>query len=94
MRRKNSSFGSFLTGVIFGGLIGGTLALLYAPIPGNKMRKQLSKRTDDFIDDFNHQYKDGKKIANAIIKDSKELYADGRKKAESIIKEAKKLVNT
>jgi gas vesicle protein len=81
MRRKNGKL-NFLTGIFFGGLIGGALALLYAPFPGKKMRKKVSEKTDDFLED-----------AEDFIKDSKEVYEDGKKKAESIIKEAKKLVN-
>lgn len=36
----------YLRGVVHGAIIGGALALLYAPKPGRQMREELSERLD------------------------------------------------
>lgn len=43
---KDSGFGSFLAGVVIGGLIGAALGLLLAPQTGEEFRGQI----DDFVD--------------------------------------------
>jgi gas vesicle protein len=43
---KDSGFGSFLAGVVIGGLIGAALGLLLAPQTGEEFREQI----DDFVD--------------------------------------------
>jgi gas vesicle protein len=43
---KDSGFGSFLAGVVIGGLIGAALGLLLAPQTGEELREQI----DDFVD--------------------------------------------
>ena len=42
---KDSGFGSFLAGVVIGGLIGAALGLLLAPRTGEEFREQI----DDFV---------------------------------------------
>jgi gas vesicle protein len=43
---KDSGFGSFLAGVVIGGLIGAALGLLLAPQTGEELRGHI----DDFVD--------------------------------------------
>ena len=43
---KDSGFGSFLAGVVIGGLIGAALGLLLAPQTGEEFREQVG----DFVD--------------------------------------------
>lgn len=38
------SCGSFLTGIVLGTLVGGAVALLYAPVSGREARKILRKK--------------------------------------------------
>jgi gas vesicle protein len=42
---KDSGFGSFLAGVVIGGLIGAALGLLLAPRTGEELREQI----DEFV---------------------------------------------
>jgi gas vesicle protein len=44
---KDSGFGSFLAGMVIGGLIGAALGLLLAPAAGEEMREQVA----DFVDE-------------------------------------------
>ena len=43
---KDSGFGSFLAGVVIGGLIGAAIGLLLAPPTGEEFREQVG----DFVD--------------------------------------------
>lgn len=43
---KDSGIGSFLAGVLIGGLVGATIGLLLAPSSGEEMREQVG----DFVD--------------------------------------------
>jgi gas vesicle protein len=43
---KDTGFGSFLAGVVIGGLIGAALGLLLAPQTGDELREQVG----DFVD--------------------------------------------
>jgi gas vesicle protein len=43
---------SFFIGATIGGLIGATVALLFAPASGNELRAQISNRTQDFAADI------------------------------------------
>lgn len=43
---KDSGFGSFLAGVVIGGLIGATLGLLLAPRTGEELREQVGEFVD------------------------------------------------
>lgn len=40
---KDSGFGSFLAGVVIGGLIGAAIGLLLAPRAGDEMREQVGE---------------------------------------------------
>lgn len=44
MSRHRSGNGKFAFGVIFGGLVAGVTALLFAPKKGTKLRKEISKK--------------------------------------------------
>ena len=43
---KDSGFGSFLAGVVIGGLIGAAIGLLLAPASGEEIREQVGEFVD------------------------------------------------
>jgi gas vesicle protein len=49
-------FTSFLTGVIFGALVGAVTALLLAPTSGEELRSRARERIDDLSDDVREAY--------------------------------------
>lgn len=49
-RNSNEGKGKFACGVLFGSLVGGIAALLFAPKSGDKMRKDLKKKYNDVSD--------------------------------------------
>jgi gas vesicle protein len=76
IKRTTWYFASFL----LGGAIGGAIALLYAPESGKHLRRDISRKTSDFIED-------GKKIAH-------DSWIDAKDKAENTIEIAKDYLNT
>ena len=76
MKIINGMFLSF----ILGGVIGGTVALLYAPQKGKYLRKDISRKTNALI-------KEGKKITY-------DTWNDVREKAEDIIESANDTLST
>lgn len=43
---------AFLIGVLLGGLVGSTIALLLAPASGEQLRAQLRQRTGQFVSEI------------------------------------------
>lgn len=68
MRRDEcgSGFAGFVAGAVIGGAVGAGLALLFAPRSGEETRKIISKKAQEFGDEFDEFKKDiGPKIQKA-----------------------------
>lgn len=83
MARGNGKFSGFLIGMTIGSIVGGSVALLYTPTTGKKMRKKIAKTTDNLLEDVND-----------YIESAGRMIKDRRKQAESIIEDAKRLVQS
>lgn len=68
MRRSNASTG--LIAFLVGGLIGGTLALLYAPQSGKKTRQLLSNQSQETVDQMLQSIRDAQDSVLATIEDA------------------------
>lgn len=44
----------FLIGIVVGGLVGATIALLLTPEPGEELRAQIRERGQSFFDEVRH----------------------------------------
>lgn len=44
----------FLIGIVVGGLVGATIALLLTPEPGEELRTQIRERGQSFFDEVRH----------------------------------------
>ena len=44
----------FLIGIVVGGLVGSTIALLLAPEPGEELRSQIRERGQNFFNEVRH----------------------------------------
>jgi gas vesicle protein len=83
MSKAREKRDGLLIGTLIGGLIGSALALLYAPTSGKRLRKDISRKTEDFLDDANEYWEKSRSKAE-------EYYKDGKKKVDSFTKDAKK----
>ncbi len=97
MEKESNNVSLFFTGVLMGSVIGAVLAMLYTPVTGKKLRRNISRTTGDILDDVNDYIETGKDKADEILKDGKkkadEIIKDGKKKASTLIDEAKKIVS-
>lgn len=84
MIRKNS-FKSILFSFLIGGAIGGTLALLYAPKEGKKLRKDISKKTKDILEE-------GKNVSEQVWSETKEKVGNIMDGANEVLSKAKDLI--
>ena len=60
----DSGFGSFVAGLVIGGLIGAAVGLLLAPESGEEMRVQVGDFVDERVRDFGDAVNEGKAAAD------------------------------
>ncbi len=81
---------SFIKGLVFGGLIGAGLALLYAPKSGKELRKDIKNKTAELKTDAEKLYEEAKEYAGDFIVDSLKKAENLKKEAEEKFEVAKK----
>lgn len=86
--RNGSDFGSFLSGFVFGGLIGAAVALLMAPQSGEETRKLIRDKGIELRDKTSEALEDAAAEARAradeLTKMARERTAELRGKAEDL----------
>ena len=60
---NDSGFGSFVAGLVIGGLIGAAIGLLLAPESGEEMRGHVGEFVDERVRDFGDAVSEGKLAA-------------------------------
>ena len=60
---KDSGFGSFLAGVVIGGLIGAAIGLLLAPRTGEELREQVGDFVESKKADWDEAVNEGRAAA-------------------------------
>ena len=81
--KKDEKLGMLVVGIFLGGLIGSTIALLYAPTSGKKLRKKIADKTDGIFEDVDEIYDASKDKAEELVK-------EGKKKASYLFQMQKK----
>ncbi len=80
-----------------GGVVGGLVALLYAPKSGKELRADLKVKKDEMLDDAEEYLDIAKHKAQDIInegkKRSEELISEAKKKAGTLLDDANKILN-
>ncbi|HZK75762.1 MAG TPA: YtxH domain-containing protein [Candidatus Kapabacteria bacterium] len=79
--RERSALLPFALGAAIGGIIGASIAILYAPTEGSELRRGMSEALDDLVDGAKGLVKDVKTSAEKIFSDG--LGADIDEEAES-----------
>ena len=78
VKEKNKK--SYIGGLITGGIIGVITGILMAPKSGKEIRKDISDKTDEILNDTD-------KLLNNAKEKATEIISETTKKAEKIIKE-------
>jgi len=66
----------FLKGLIFGGIIGGVLGVLYAPKSGKETREELSVESEKLLNQFKSDIENAKKAALKSFDQGKDIIID------------------
>ncbi len=85
---------NILISVVIGSFIGALFGVLYAPEKGEKTRKQISKKSDEYSDlvkaEFDDFVKTMRKKYESALDDTEKIITKGKSKAEDLRNEVKK----
>ena len=81
---------SFIKGLLFGGMIGAGLALLYAPKSGKELREDLKEKSTELKNEAEKYYEEAKDISGDLLVDGLKKAKKLKKDAEIKVEEAKK----
>jgi len=90
MGRNRSNAKGFVCGALFGGIVGGITALLFAPKSGEKLRKDVAKKydevsnkTQDFMEDVCDQ-------TSELVEKAKDIACGAKEAASKMLKNKRK----
>ncbi|NGX60827.1 MAG: hypothetical protein K940chlam9_00299 [Chlamydiae bacterium] len=81
---------SFTLGALVGGMVGGITALLFAPKPGKKMRKDIAKKYHDVSDKTQILMEDVYAQTNELIDKAKDIAWEAKEAASSTKKKIRR----
>ena len=85
-----------MIGFLSGAVVGGIIALLYAPKSGKELRLDLRKKGEDIAEDVEEYLKDAQTKAKVLINDGKEksatLITEAKQKAEGLLRDAETIL--
>lgn len=88
--QQTTPAGNFTYGFVAGGLVVGTLALLFAPKTGKKLRKQinktLGKTSNDLLSTAGGYLSSAKEKANDLLNDGKDSFTSMLSMADNELK--------
>ena len=95
MAENNGTLRGFVAGLFAGGVIGASLALLYAPKSGKELRADLKEKADHLIDDADEYLQAAQAKAGQIVSEAKkrsdQLITDAKTKAGTALEEGTRL---
>ncbi|OFY65211.1 MAG: hypothetical protein A2V64_06170 [Bacteroidetes bacterium RBG_13_43_22] len=80
------SAGSFIAGLLTGAVIGGAVALLYAPKSGKETREQIKQKLEDLEKEFETLKGNASQKADHIRKNMAERLAELKKEIDNLSK--------
>lgn len=93
----NASSRNLLLGFLSGALVGGIVALLYAPKPGSELRSDLRKKGGELAEDIEEYLQDAQEKAKTIINEGKDkssaLITDAKRRADTLLKDAETILS-
>lgn len=87
-RRSNGK--SFFVGTLFGGIVGGMTALIFAPKSGEKLRKDVAKKYHHASEKTHELMEDVYDQTSDLVDKAKEIATDAKEAASSMLKERRK----
>ncbi len=98
--REKTSGGKFALGMLFGllagGAVGASLALLFAPKSGEELREDLAELTNMYADKTSDSVGDASEKARQIVNDGRRradvIIDDARQRASTLLTDAEKIV--
>jgi gas vesicle protein len=88
---------NLLFGFLSGAVVGGIVALLYAPKPGKELRGDLMKKGGEISDDIEEYLNDAQEKARIIINEGKDkssaLITDAKRRADTLLKDAEHILS-
>ena len=94
---ENKMAKGIILGFLAGSVVGGIIALLYAPKSGKEFRHDIKIKKDEFLDDTAEYMQIAKSKANELINEGKrkgeQLITDAKKKAGTLIEDANSLLS-
>jgi gas vesicle protein len=88
---------NLLLGFLSGAVVGGIVALLYAPKPGKELRSDLRAKGGEFAEDIEGYLQDAQVKAKSIINEGKEksgaLISEAKRRADTLLKDAENILS-
>jgi len=95
MSKENSYPKGLFIGLLAGGAVGALVALLYAFKSGKELRKDITNKTDEYVDETEKIITDSKVKARAMMnegkKRSEQMIANAKSKSEELLKNAERI---
>ena len=88
-----SKVGPFLLGAIVGAVVGGTLALIYAPAEGSELRRKMTETFDDIADGVADLIQSAKSASDRIFNEGRNIVDDAGSKADEVIDRTREKVD-
>jgi len=89
-RDDRSGGGAFFMGILTGSLLGGALAVLFAPKPGSDMRRDLADGAGEFGQAAKERWEDVTAAASSAVEKGREAYGQARASAQEVAAQAGK----
>jgi len=86
---RDSGAGDFVAGFFVGALVGGVVALLFAPGPGEELRKQLQERTIELKERVDQGSLDPSKVTGTVRYKGQTFVDRQRRRLQGAIQEGK-----
>ena len=82
-------FGAFVSGFVFGGLIGAAVALILAPQSGEETREIIRTKSIELRDSAGQYYDDSRARAEEVAREALTMAEDLQKRGQVILEEQK-----
>ncbi len=72
MERQKSNIGSFMKGILLGGILGGMVALFAAPRPGTETRRLLRDKSEQMREKTMQTLENAREQVDTVISDTRQ----------------------